>query len=84
MFGLTSFVNDTANEMAYWILPAFLVSIGAGPATLGFIEAISESVASGAKLGSRVFPLQPEEFAHSQSRAYIQEHKGAFSQGKRI
>src|SRR5437667_401212 len=30
VFGLTSFMNDTASEMAYWILPAFLVSIGAG------------------------------------------------------
>jgi hypothetical protein len=38
---LTSFMNDTASEMAYWILPVFLVSIGAGPSTLGFIEGIS-------------------------------------------
>jgi MFS family permease len=52
VFGLTSFMNDTASEMAYWILPAFLVSIGAGPATLGVIEGISESVVSVAKLGS--------------------------------
>ena len=28
-FGATSFFNDTASEMAYWILPAFLKSIGA-------------------------------------------------------
>jgi MFS family permease len=52
VFGLTSFMNDTASEMAYWILPAFLVSIGAGPSTLGVIEGISESVVSVAKLGS--------------------------------
>ena len=52
VFGLTSFMNDTASEMAYWILPAFLVSIGAGPATLGIIEGISESVVSVAKLCS--------------------------------
>lgn len=52
VFGLTSFMNDTASEMAYWILPAFLVSIGAGPATLGIIEGISESVVSVAKLGA--------------------------------
>src|SRR5438105_14859071 len=51
-FGITSFLNDTASEMAYWILPAFLVSIGAGPATLGLIEGIAESVASFAKLFS--------------------------------
>ena len=51
-FGLTSFLNDTASEMAYWVLPAFLTSIGAGPATLGLIEGIAESVASFAKLFS--------------------------------
>src|SRR5512142_1053396 len=38
--------------MAYWVLPAFLTSIGAGPATLGLIEGIAESVASFAKLFS--------------------------------
>jgi MFS family permease len=51
-FGLTSFLNDTATEMAYWVLPAFLVSLGAGPAQLGVIEGIAESVASFAKLFS--------------------------------
>jgi MFS family permease len=45
-FGTTSFLNDTVTEMAYWVLPAFLSSIGAGPAQLGFIEGIAESVAS--------------------------------------
>ena len=49
-FGLTSFLNDTASEMAYWVLPAFLASLGAGPAQLGVIEGIAESVASFAKL----------------------------------
>src|SRR5215469_8902328 len=51
-FGLTSFFNDTATEMAYWVLPAFLASLGAGPAQLGIIEGIAESVASFAKLFS--------------------------------
>ena len=51
-FGFTSLLNDTASEMAYWVLPAFLVSIGAGPAQLGVIEGIAESVASFAKLFS--------------------------------
>jgi MFS family permease len=49
-FGITSFLNDTATEMAYWVLPAFLISLGAGPAQLGLIEGIAESVASIAKL----------------------------------
>ena len=52
VFGVTSLLNDTASEMAYWVLPAFLVSIGAGPAQLGIIEGIAESVASFAKLFS--------------------------------
>ena len=52
VFGATSFLNDTASEMAYWILPAFLLTIGAGPATLGLIEGVAESVASVAKLFS--------------------------------
>lgn len=51
-FGATSLLNDTASEMAYWVLPAFLTSIGAGPAQLGVIEGIAESVASFAKLFS--------------------------------
>ncbi len=52
IFGATSFLNDTASEMAYWVLPAFLASLGAGPAQLGIIEGIAESVASFAKLFS--------------------------------
>src|SRR5271167_2717243 len=52
IFGLTSFLNDTASEMAYWVLPAFLASLGAGPAQLGLIEGVAESVASFAKLFS--------------------------------
>jgi len=55
IFGATSFLNDTASEMAYWILPAFLTSIGGGPATLGIIEGIAESVASFAKLFSGIW-----------------------------
>jgi MFS family permease len=54
-FGITSLLNDTASEMAYWVIPAFLVSIGAGPAALGLIEGIAESVASFAKLFSGYF-----------------------------
>src|SRR2546423_8908230 len=46
IFGFTSLCNDIASEMGYWILPAFLISLGAGPAALGLIEGIAESVAS--------------------------------------
>lgn len=52
VFGATSFLNDTASEMAYWVVPVFLLAIGAGPDKLGIIEGIAESVASAAKLWS--------------------------------
>ncbi len=52
VFGATSFLNDTATEMSYWVLPAFLATLGAGPAQLGIIEGIAESVASFSKLFS--------------------------------
>jgi MFS family permease len=52
VLGATSLLNDTASEMAYWVLPAFLVSLGAGPAQLGSIEGLAESVASFAQLFS--------------------------------
>jgi MFS family permease len=55
IFGATSFLNDTASEMAYWILPSFLTTIGAGPGTLGIIEGIAESIASFAKLFSGIW-----------------------------
>src|SRR5260370_19479792 len=38
--------------MAYWVLPAFLASLGGGPGKLGLIEGLAESVASFAKLFS--------------------------------
>ena len=52
IFGTVSFFNDTASEMAYWILPAFLISLGAGPAALGLIEGVAESIAAFGKLFS--------------------------------
>jgi len=52
VFGTTSFLNDMASEMAYWVLPAFLATLGAGPAQLGIIEGVAESVASFAQLFS--------------------------------
>src|SRR5947209_9137174 len=52
VFGTTSFLNDTASEMAYWILPAFLTTLGAGPMQLGLIEGIAESAPASAKFFS--------------------------------
>ena len=69
-FGLTSFFNDTATEMAYWVLPAFLVSLGAGPAQLGVIEGIAESVASFAKLFSGGHQIQQIRLTPRSERRY--------------
>ncbi|MGH9540454.1 MAG: MFS transporter [Terriglobales bacterium] len=46
LLGGTAFFNDTASEMAYWVLPYFITLLGAGPALLGLIEGAAESVAS--------------------------------------
>src|SRR6202795_4708457 len=50
--GLTSLFSDWSHEIATSILPAFLASIGAGPAWLGAIEGIADGLSSFAKLSS--------------------------------
>jgi MFS family permease len=51
--GWASFLNDTASEMIYPLLPVFLTTtLGAGAAFLGLIEGIAESTASLLKLFS--------------------------------
>lgn len=53
LLGAISFLNDSASEMIYPLLPVFLTSVlGAGPAALGIIEGIAESTASFLKLAS--------------------------------
>lgn len=45
--GWVAFLNDTATEMSYWLLPHFLVTVlGAGPMVFGLIEGAAETVAS--------------------------------------
>ena len=54
--GWASFLNDTASEMIYPLLPVFLTTtLGAGAAFLGLIEGIAESTASLLKLFSGWF-----------------------------
>jgi MFS family permease len=53
--GLTSLFSDWSHETATAILPAFLASIGAGPAWLGAIEGISDGLSSFAKLFAGYF-----------------------------
>jgi MFS family permease len=50
--GLTSLFSDWSHETATAILPAFLATIGAGPAWLGIIEGIADGLSSFSKLAS--------------------------------
>src|SRR5947209_19164269 len=50
--GLRSLFRDWSHETATSVLPAFLASIGAGPAWLGAIEGIADGLSSFAKLAS--------------------------------
>jgi MFS family permease len=53
--GLTSLCSDWSHETATAILPAFLASIGAGPAWLGAIEGIADGFSSFTKLAAGHF-----------------------------
>ena len=51
--GLVSLLTDVSSEMIYPLLPAFLTgSLGAGPAFLGVVEGLAETVAAFVKLAS--------------------------------
>jgi len=53
ILGLVSLLNDAASEMITPLLPIFLtVTLGAGPAIVGFIEGLAEATASVLKLVS--------------------------------
>ena len=55
LIGLISFVNDSASEMLYPLMPLYLTSVlMAGPKALGIIEGIAEATASIFKLVSGV------------------------------
>ena len=51
--GLVSLLTDASSEMIYPLLPSFLTGVlGAGPAFVGLVEGLAESVASLAKVVS--------------------------------
>jgi MFS family permease len=50
--GATSLLSDLGHEMATAVLPAFMASLGLGPATLGVIEGVADGVSSFVKLGA--------------------------------
>ena len=55
ILGLVSFLTDVSSEMVYWILPFYILALGAGPAIVGLVEGIAESLASFVKVGSGYF-----------------------------
>ncbi len=51
--GWSSFFNDAATEMAYWLLPSLLLSVlRAGPQALGWIEGLAGGMVNLARLAS--------------------------------
>ncbi|MEW6778082.1 MAG: MFS transporter, partial [Bdellovibrionota bacterium] len=51
--GAVSFLTDASSEMIYPLLPVFLSTVlGAGPAALGVIEGVAESLSSFLKIAS--------------------------------
>jgi MFS family permease len=48
--GVASFLNDFGSEMSFPILPAFLLSLGAGPTFLGVVEGIADATSSALKI----------------------------------
>lgn len=47
VLGIVSFLTDVSTEMVYPLIPIFLTTtLGAGPAIVGVIEGIAESIAS--------------------------------------
>jgi MFS family permease len=55
ILGIASLLTDISSEMVYPIIPFFLSSLGAGPAVLGLIEGVAESLASLLKVFSGYF-----------------------------
>ncbi|HEX9370381.1 MAG TPA: MFS transporter [Roseiflexaceae bacterium] len=52
LLGIVSLLADVSSEMVYPLIPLFLASVGAGPATLGLIEGSAEMLASLTKVAS--------------------------------
>ncbi len=56
ILGITSFLTDVSTEMVYPLIPLYLsLRLGVGPAILGLIEGIAESLASILKVFSGYF-----------------------------
>lgn len=56
ILGIASFLTDASSEMIYPLIPIFLLTqLGVGPAILGLIEGVAESLASMLKVFSGFF-----------------------------
>jgi MFS family permease len=53
--GWVSFFTDVAGDMIYPLLPAFLVSLGAGAGALGWVEGVADATSAAVKLLSGRF-----------------------------
>ena len=68
LLGLVSLFTDISTEMVYPILPLYLSSVmGAGPAIIGIIEGIAESLASIVKLFSGIIA---DKYGHKKRLAF--------------
>jgi MFS family permease len=54
MLGLVSLLTDSATEMIYPLIPAFITALGAGAIILGIIEGLAETTAALLKLVSGI------------------------------
>ncbi len=53
--GVVSFLTDLSTEMIYPLLPAFLITLGAGGTFVGLVEGIADSTSSLLKLASGIW-----------------------------
>ncbi|MCL1836804.1 MAG: MFS transporter [Treponema sp.] len=68
LLGLVSLFTDISTEMVYPILPLYLSAVmGAGPAVIGIIEGIAESIASIIKLFSGIIA---DRYGHKKRLAF--------------
>ena len=68
---LASLFSDVSHELATAVLPALLLSLGAGPAALGWIEGSADGVASIAKLWGGVMADRLEKRKPLASIGYL-------------
>jgi len=69
--GLASLFSDISHELATAVLPAVLLSLGAGPAALGWIEGSADGLSAAAKLWGGVMADRVERRKPLASAGYL-------------